>query len=251
MKHFKSPAAQGATHTEMSLQPAIAIFVKTPGHSKLKTRLLASLPSHWHDPEAWVQQFYLHAALSVAEVAASVGVCVYWAMGEAAGKNYPAWQGLPHLLQANGPAAGLGERMHHVMAQLLQRHSGGILLGADTPQLNRDELLSIVAHLQHREPRQAIGNAEDGGFWCYGSNRPAPLALWESVPYSQMHTAAEFCQQFASLAPIKTYSTKIDVDHYHDLAPCLHALTQLTAPSPRQQALREFLARDLNHAPAN
>jgi uncharacterized protein len=231
------------------MSAAIAIFVKTPGLSPLKTRLLASLAKHWPDPETWVRDFYLRSAQCVAEAALASGAAVYWALGEKEGASFHAWQALPQLLQVPAPnasqAVGLGQRMHHVMAQLIERHGAGILLGADTPQVDAAELACMVEYLNADQPCQLIGPATDGGFWSYGSNRAAPLSWWESVPYSVSTTAAQFCQRFNPLCPLHTQSSHTDVDAAQDLSACLTALQALQKPSPAQRSLIARLSADL------
>ncbi|HEY7905758.1 MAG TPA: DUF2064 domain-containing protein, partial [Wenzhouxiangella sp.] len=140
---------------------AIAIFVKTPGLSPIKTRLGQSIG------EALAETWHQQAALAVAEVAqqANIGP-VYWAVAEPQGKDSPLWSGHERLIQ---PKGALGQRMSKVHAQLIERHGGGILLGADTPQLTAEELRMAHAWLETPHPRQVIGPARDGGFWFYGA----------------------------------------------------------------------------------
>jgi uncharacterized protein len=231
------------------MSAAIAIFVKTPGLSPLKTRLCASLKHQRPNAEAWVKDFYLQAAQSVAEAALQTGAPVYWALAEVKGSGFHAWQSLPQVLQIEkseaSTAIGLAQRMHHVMAQLIARHGAGVLLGADTPQVDGRELQAMARYLSATEPRQLLGPATDGGFWTYGSNRVAPLSWWQAVRYSTATTGAEFCTQFEALCPLHTQSSQTDVDHAQDLTACLAALQALSSPSKAQQKLTEQLVADL------
>jgi glycosyltransferase A (GT-A) superfamily protein (DUF2064 family) len=219
----------------------IAIFVKTPGHSPLKTRLAATLGS------AFAEQWHAHAAGAVAAVAREAcresGATPYWAVAEAAALADPRWAGLPILGQGDG---GLGTRMHHVHVGLVERHRSGILLGADTPHLDGALLLQALRWLASPAPRLAIGPAEDGGFWLLGANRPLPRALWDAVPYSAPDTAQRFRAAFEGWGEWLELPRLGDVDTADDLLACHRALAALARPLPAQAALRAWMEA---HAP--
>ena len=218
---------------------AVAIFVKTPGLSPIKTRLAAtigvSLAEHWHQL----------AAQAVAEIAqaASIGP-VYWAVAEAEGVDYPLWQGLPRRLQ---PQGALGTRMAHIHNGLIQSHGQAILLGADTPQIVPTDLVQASDWLSKTSPRQVIGPATDGGFWGYGSNRVIEPNRWERIAYSQADTLKTFQAQFDGVGSWLSLATHTDVDEQHDMSEAHRALSALSKPSPTQRALVKWLE---NNAPA-
>ncbi len=217
----------------------IAIFVKTPGISPLKTRLAAT------EGVEYAENWYRHAAAAVAEVATLSGATVYWAVAESEGVNAEIWQNLPRVAQVECPEsrqnAGLGARMHHVHQQLLARHSAAILLGADTPQLNIAVLRSIVDYLQASTPRSAIAPASDGGFWLYGANSCAPLNTWESVRYSSADTLVQFELAMRNQGRIARFQSETDVDTAADLAICMDALSRLPLPSAKQRVLLTWM----------
>ena len=221
----------------------IAIFVKTPGLSPLKTRLAAT------QGVDYAEHWYRLAAAAVAEVAQLSGADVYWAVAEPEGMNAAIWQDLPRLVQVqcSSPAdftsvnAGLGARMHCVQQQLLARHNAAILLGADTPQLDIRVLREVIDYLRESAPRWAIAPALDGGFWLHGANCSAPLNVWEAVHYSRADTLAQFVLTMAGQGELARFQSETDVDTAADLADCATAIKQLAQASAKQRALLHWM----------
>ena len=149
------------------MQGGLAIFVKTPGISPLKTRLAVGMGS---DSERWYR-IAVDAVKSVAlQAQAATGINAYWAVAESEGMQNDLWQSLPRLMQSDASEAGLGERMGRVMRMLIRQHGFGVLLGADAPQICTDDIQSAIDFLNHEKPRLVLGPASDGGFWCVGRN---------------------------------------------------------------------------------
>ncbi len=216
------------------MSAAVAIFVKTPGRSPLKTRLAAGVG------EAAALAWYQLAAGAVAQVAVAAirpGGKAYWAVAEAEAVDDPLWAGLPVLWQGTG---GLGERMARVHNELVEQHGGGILLGADAPQIHRGDLHSAATWLDSDSARSALGPAEDGGFWLFGSNRRQPLAAWCAVAYSQPDTAERLVAALPEAGQWCRLRWLGDVDRAVDLAPCIAALAALAEPTPAQLRLLEY-----------
>jgi glycosyltransferase A (GT-A) superfamily protein (DUF2064 family) len=219
---------------------AIAIFVKTPGRSALKTRLAATLgddfATHW----------YSLAAGAVAEVAHEAArahrACAYWAVAEAEALGDPRWAGLAIEPQGEG---GLGARMQRVHAALCERHGAAILLGADTPQVDAGLLCRALDWLAAPAPRLAFGPARDGGFWLFGGNRPLRAHDWDSVAYSAPATGAQFRALFEGSGDWLDLPVLGDVDTAADAADCLRALDALPARLPLQDTLRAWMAARL------
>jgi glycosyltransferase A (GT-A) superfamily protein (DUF2064 family) len=215
---------------------AIAIFVKTPEHSPVKTRLAATIG------EAAARCWYERAAATVAAVARAAatgtGAVAYFAVAETKALAAERWAGAPCLAQGDG---GLGARMGRVHAELVRRHGAGVLLGADAPQLPVGALADALAWCAATEPRQALGPARDGGFWLYGGNRVVPLATWESVPYSEPETAARFRTAFAAHGALRILPALTDVDHESDLSALRRELAALAESVPEQRALGAWL----------
>lgn len=210
----------------------VAIFVKTPGLSPLKTRLATGLG------QAAAEQWYRLAASAVAAVPARVaGLTTYWAIAESAPAARASWPGLPLLAQGEGE---LGARMGRVHAALLERHGFALLLGADTPQLDPKRLAEAAAWLAGGEPRLAMGPARDGGFWLLGANRhPAP-GDWLRSACGREDTARGFRDAMARHGDWLTLPPLTDVDDAADLEAMLAELALLERPLPEQARLADW-----------
>ncbi|TAN08246.1 MAG: glycosyltransferase [Rhodanobacteraceae bacterium] len=214
---------------------ALAIFVKTPGHSPVKTRLAASIGA-----QAAIE-FHRLSARAVAEVAQSAGAGLQpcWAIAEKAALDDPLWRGLPRLWQGEG---GLGARLHRVYTTLLARHERVLLVGADAPQLTLGLLLRACDVLNRPATPWVIGNARDGGFWLFGGRRPIAHEMWCGVRYSCADTARQLCASLDPPGTIATLPVLADVDRAPDLDTLEDTLAALPSPLPAQRALRHWLA---------
>lgn len=214
----------------------LAIFVKTPGHSPIKTRLAGDCG------DAYAQAWYRRAAAAVAAVVyqaqARLEVRGYWAVAEAGAIDAGHWRGLDVIAQGEG---GLGGRMARVHAALVARHGAGVLLGADTPQLSVELLERALHWIQAPAPRLALGPARDGGFWLFGANVAPPLPAWERVRYSAPDTANAFASSLAGCGQWHRLPMLVDVDRGTDLRAVLDALQQLPQPLDEQCALAEWM----------
>ena len=216
----------------------IAIFVKTPGISPLKTRLSAT------EGVKYAENWYRLAAAAVADVARRSGAAVYWAVAEPQAMDAAIWQDLPRLAQVQRPqseSATLGARMHCVHQQLLVRHSAAILLGADTPHLDVSVLHAVIDYLLDTKRRWAIAPASDGGFWLHGANSAAPLSAWESVRYSASDTATQFEFAMRDQGELARFKSETDVDTADDLSACASALARLAQPTDKQLELLQWM----------
>ena len=226
---------------------ALAIFVKTPGQSALKTRLAAETG------EEYAEQWYRLAAEAVASVAVRAcqeyGIAAYWAVAEAGAEG--AWTGLPTIAQGAG---GLGTRMARVHSELVERHGFAMLIGADAPQLTvdaigqatrwlagSDDVSSPTAAGTCQSPRFALGPAKDGGFWLFGGNRMVALEAWTQVRYSRADTARELLRSMHGLGAWLQLSALIDVDHAEDLTDVQNALLALPEATPEQRRLSQWM----------
>jgi rSAM/selenodomain-associated transferase 1 len=208
---------------------AIAIFVKTPGLSAVKTRLAATIGP------ARAAALYQHCAAAVAEAATGAAVgAVYWATAEPIDRIDEQWPDLPLLEQGSG---GLGARMHRVLDQLVQRHGSGLLLGADAPQLDPAILRRAARWLQREVTSSVIGPAADGGFWTFGANHLPDLSCWTRVPYSHPDTLLQFRHAIGDESEWLELPTLTDLDTAEDMARVAGELAALPHPLPRQRDL--------------
>ncbi|HET7558267.1 MAG TPA: DUF2064 domain-containing protein [Rhodanobacteraceae bacterium] len=217
------------------MSTALAIFVKTPGHSPIKTRLAVSIGA----PAA--VEFHRLSAAAVAEVAGSADVDLqaYWAVAENAALEDPPWRDLPRLWQGEG---SLGERLNHVYTTLLARHERVLLVGADAPQLTRELLLQACEALHDPATPWVIGEARDGGFWLFGGRVPIAREVWCGVRYSCADTTQQLCAALHPPGTIARLPPLTDVDAAADLDALDATLAALPNPSPAQRRLRHWLA---------
>lgn len=218
------------------LNGAIAIFVKTPGLSPIKTRLAASTG------RAYAESWYRLAADAVAEVAVCAararGAHVYWAVAETQGMDDTHWSSLPRIAQGDG---GLGERMARVHTQLVNEHGAAMLIGADVSQVNRDRLVRALSFLDTEQPAAVIGPAEDGGFWLFGANRGVPLSAWTVPEYGTARAHAEFKSAVACSERWLDLEPLTDLDTGDQLEPMRGALAALPVQTPAQAALLRWM----------
>lgn len=212
----------------------LAIFVKTPGYSPLKTRLAAGIGRQA------AESFHLLAARAVAEVARAAeaslpGLACAWAVAERAALDDGMWSELPRVAQGAGD---LGTRMRYVAEQLCREHGGAVLIGADAPQLCAADLTAAVRALDDHDC--VIGPSVDGGFWLFGMRQPIPAQAWTATPWSQADTAQRFA---AALGTPRVARARLlrDADTAADLPPLLSALDALLKPLPAQVRLADWL----------
>lgn len=218
----------------------LAIFVKTPSLSPVKTRL-------WpHIGQRCAEAFHLASAEAVASVVQRAqrqgSLQSHWAVAETAAMDGDIWVDLPCMYQGDG---GLGHRMRHVHAELLRNHGAALLVGADAPQLNACSLLRAAEWLQSAQARLVLGRAQDGGFWLFGSNRSVPDTAWTSVQYSAPDTAREFLARVAAHGTCLELEVLNDVDHFHDFQSTCDQLDALDSPTEAQQRLRAWMSEVL------
>ncbi len=194
---------------------AVAIFVKTPGLSPVKTRL-------------------------------AQGIGTAHATAEQGGLAHPAWSAFPTLWQGDGE---LGTRLDRVYAALLARHGSVLLTGADAPQVTPALLRAAARTVRDGGPPYAIGPAAAGGFWLFGGRSAVPSAVWRSVTYSRADTGARLAEALRRFGSISWLPTLADTDEASDLPELASALGCLPDPLPEQASLRDWL-RNLRPAPA-
>lgn len=216
------------------MTPALAIFVKTPGLSPVKTRLAATLGV------AQATHFYRLAAAATAAVAQSCqpALLPYWAVAEAEPEARLAWPEFAHVWQGEGD---LGARLHQIYTDLQARHGRVLLIGADAPQLTPALLKRALAALADTTTPFVLGDAADGGFWLFGGRQPIDRRVWLGVRYSRADTAMQLRGALAASGAMATLSMLSDVDEAADLPLLIQALAALAAPLPAQRALHDWL----------
>lgn len=211
------------------MTPGLALFVKTPGRSPVKSRLWPAIGR-----EA-AEALYLDCAAAGAEVALvlqHVGwLRAYWAVAEAEDDHASPWQVLPRLPQGDG---GLGERMAAVYEALRACHGAALLVGTDVPHLPGRALEEACRALADGRADLVIGPSEDGGFWLVGGTIPLPFAAWTAPRYSTPQARADFLAALPTGVRVHAVEALRDLDDADDLAPVHAALAALPAPTPAQ-----------------
>lgn len=207
---------------------ALAIFVKTPGLSPIKTRLADGIGA------AAAAEFYDLAVGAVAEVAAASWLSAYWAVAEPEGLAHARWAGFPTVSQGEGE---LGARLDHVFKTLLARHGSVLLIGADSPQTT-PALLMAAAAAARCDPF-VMGRAEDGGFWLFGGREPIAASVWANVPYSATDTADRLLDELTG--DVVFVAQQVDVDVAADLDTLRGVMEAMQAPMPGQLGLLRWL----------
>ncbi|MEO5657711.1 MAG: TIGR04282 family arsenosugar biosynthesis glycosyltransferase [Nitrospiria bacterium] len=217
---------------------ALAIFAKAPIPGQIKTRLVPPLT-----PECAAR---LHGAFvgDILDRTAALGWTRYLAC--APDITHPFLRacaqesGALPIPQGEGD---LGARLNRVIGELLRRHDGVIVIGADSPSLPVGYLEQARTHLAAAEV--VLGPAEDGGYYLIGLQRAHP-ALFEDIPWGSSEvfsaTAAKVGTSRLALLPLW-----YDVDRPSDLDR-LRADVMLTRDCPRTRAVLESCAPALTPA---
>jgi rSAM/selenodomain-associated transferase 1 len=219
------------------LSTALAIFVKTPGLSPIKTRLAQVIGA------AAAEEFHRRAAAAIAAVvraavAEGVELTPYWAVAEAAALGHPDWTQFPALWQGRGE---LADRLGQVHDALRAQHDQVVMIGADAPQISSALLAAALTALHDPATPFALGRARDGGFWLFGSRAEIPRQVWRSVHYSDSRTADQLSAALGALGSIACLPELTDVDTVDDLPYLQSELAALIAPLPEQSQVGAWI----------
>lgn len=230
---------------------AVAIFVKTPGLSPIKTRLGRVIGTRA------AEEFYALSVEATQDVSAeamrlasfiSLDLTAYWAIAEPAGASHPMWHQFEIVFQGNGE---LGERLSHVYDELLRKHDFVLLIGADCPQMPWQYIIEAASFLRDGGNRFVIGPATDGGFYLFGGNAPVSEKLWTRVPYSQSNTAVELMREIRALGDIRELLSLVDIDTIDDLQALAGEGRDNAGLLPSQRRVIEWSRQggETNHSP--
>jgi rSAM/selenodomain-associated transferase 1 len=216
---------------------AIAVFVKTPGLSPIKTRLAATIGN------AAAEEFYRLSTQAIEEtlttfINSATATSAFWAVGEIDGLAHPLWQGFESIHTGEGD---LGERQHHIYQTLLAKYQRVILIGSDSPQLSPRHLSNAITALEKHS--FALGPAMDGGYYLLAGRAPIDRKIWTAVTYSSADTAeqliAQLPQETAILEPLT------DMDKADDLAVVKHELMAEDAINIKQKDVIKLILGEL------
>jgi len=220
------------------VKTALAIFVKTPGHSSVKTRLAATTGREF------AEEFYSLSVEAIEELGNAAfrsipGLVPHWAVAESEAVADPRWSGFAVVDQGSGD---LGTRLDRVHQALIGKFDRVLLIGADSPQLTVGHLRASIEALE-KGADFCIGPAKDGGYHLFASRKTIPPDVWMRVPYSCARTASEFVRLLAPIGEVATGEVLGDVDEEADLESLRLDLGQLDRPTPAQSRIFDFLGK--------
>lgn len=198
----------------MRTRGVLAVFVKTPGLSPVKTRLAAKIG------EKTALEFYnlaLDATAALARQAKSElsNWELIWAVAEEQGLISNRWREFGTVFQGSG---GLGQRLHNVYDSLLRQYGCVAFMGADSPQIFSSKLVEALSRTAERRDQSFIlGKTLDGGFYFFGGGISLPRNIWSDVEYSSSWTAQQLETNLRRVAPVESIDTSFDIDTIEDL----------------------------------
>lgn len=216
---------------------AVAAFVKTLGHSPLKTRLAKGIGKER------AEAFYALSIECIRETLVELqnsdtDIKPLWSVAEYSALEDSTWQDFDRCLQGVGP---LGERLSHVFHELMGDFDSIIFIGGDSPQLRPQVFFEAISALRAGKDF-CLGPTQDGGYYLFAARKSVPHAVWTDVPYSVSNTFAEFYSHLEALGSVHVLREEFDVDSEEDLSLLKgHLKTSSNSLSPAKQKLLQWL----------
>lgn len=220
----------------------LAVFVKTPGLSPVKTRLAASIG------QVAAEDFYRRSLAAIeccmSDLRVSGIAHPYWAVAEQDALTHELWGKHSTIFQGEG---SLGHRLARVFEDLSLRHKHVVAIGGDSPQLSLSTLEAAIQQLKGRtKPTHVVGRCHDGGFYLVGSSYCIPVDVWTKITYSADTTADELIGFLRLSGPIHELGSLSDVDTYTDLAVLAEELELGDKVTPAQRKLLRWVEKVLS-----
>ena len=153
----------------------VVMMLKAPLEGYAKTRLASSIGDQGAQDayeELLKVIFDSLEGLPDMELRVSPKECLNWARSMCRRPDWSVqWQG----------DGNLGERLERAARETLIHHSAVILIGADCPYIQPEDIAKAFAALETHEA--VIGPARDGGYWLLGLKKPFP-DLFTRMPWS-------------------------------------------------------------------
>jgi len=183
------------------MKTAIAIFVKTPGISPLKTRLAATLG------QEKAEEFYRLSLKSIESTLNELPLSPFWAVGEIEGLNDSLWNCFNKMHTGDGD---LGDRQSHVYHELLKTHDAVLLIGGDAPQLSAKTLKIAIKQLETED--FVLGPADDGGYYLLGGRKKIRDKVWAETPWSDARTREILIEKLGQTPNQLEFLTDVDTE---------------------------------------
>lgn len=209
---------------------AVAVFVKTPSLSPVKTRLAGDIGKGGALTAYRQSVAAMRAVMTAIQQESGGKVQPFWAVAESAGVG--KWQDFPAMHTGEGD---LGERLHKVYSKLQRQWRRVALIGSDCPQMPPQLVIDALAGSRGRA---VIAPASDGGFCLFAAARRLPKAMWTGVAYSQSDTLSQLLAVLP--LPAKLLPPMTDMDDAKTMQMVIRQLQ--TAPLPAQRRAAKTLA---------
>ena len=200
-----------------SVASQLVVLARWPAPGRCKRRLASSLGA---EAAARVQARLTGHTLAVArQLARQQGIELVLAvdgLAPRAARRLGGQLGAGRIVLQGG--GGLGVRMQRQFQRAAtERARRVVLIGSDLPQLERADLVSAFAALDHQEA--VLGPACDGGYWLIGLRRPEP-ALMEGIAWGSEQVLEQTLAALArrGLEPA-LLPWRRDLDRGEDLGP--------------------------------
>lgn len=190
---------------------AVAIFVKTPPLSQVKTRLAKEIGKEKAEAFFWKSVRLTYKVATTILKKNFNTIEFFWAVSEEESLNHPAWSGFKTIWQNDG---SLGDRIHHIYSTLKKEYKGVILIGADCPLLGPEHIIKSIELL--KENSFVLGKSEDGGFYLFAGKTEISKDIWLQTPYSCEDTSRILIDLLGK-GRFEFIETLFDIDELCDL----------------------------------
>lgn len=192
----------------------IYIFVKTPGISKVKTRLAKTIG------EPFALEFYQRSLDCLSAMIKELStehqnVTPFWAIAEETQENHHQWKDFAVVPQENGD---LGERLDSIYQHAQKQNQWAIFIGSDSPHMPKRLLSKAINSIHNSQDKNfLLGKTTDGGFYLFASKFPFTRENWKTPTYSISETSKQLIQEFSKLSDHIELDSFFDVDEFEDL----------------------------------
>lgn len=219
--------------TASGARPQLALFAKLPRAGEVKTRLVPPLtPSQ----AATLALAFLEDTAATLERVTSTERTLYLVPhtdGEACARLLPSWR---HAWQGEGD---LGRRLESALAELHERGSPVVIVGADHPDLSGVRVREALAALMDHDV--VLGPTPDGGYYLVGTRAVFP-GLLEGIEWSTPRVAEQTRARAVALGlSVMRLATAFDVDTPEDLSRLRARLAGRPEGAPRTARTLEAL----------